>query len=70
MSALRARKIDSYDFHQFDLILAMDANHMRTLQGLSPAQYQSKLRYFTEFCSKPVERDDPMANKKAPSLLS
>lgn len=59
MSSLRARLLQPEDFERFDLILAMDGDHMRILQSRCPAQYQSKLRYFTAFCSTPVERDVP-----------
>src|ERR671934_1089296 len=37
LSALRARQVSAHDFEKFDLILAMDRGHLRTLQRMAPA---------------------------------
>ena len=36
LDKLRARKLRSSDFNEFDLILAMDSSHLRTLRTLAP----------------------------------
>jgi protein-tyrosine phosphatase len=47
---LRARKVESADFHRFDLILAMDWDNLARLQKKCPGvEAQSKLRRLTEF---------------------
>jgi protein-tyrosine phosphatase len=49
MSALRARQVQARDFHEFDLVLAMDENNLRDLQRLAPPQHRHKLRLFMDF---------------------
>ncbi len=49
MSALRARQVQARDFHDFDLVLAMDENNLRDLQRLAPPQHRHKLRLFMDF---------------------
>jgi protein-tyrosine phosphatase len=49
MSALRARQVNAQDFHDFDLLLAMDENNLRDLQRLAPPQQHHKLRLFMDF---------------------
>ncbi|HPR05673.1 MAG TPA: low molecular weight protein-tyrosine-phosphatase [Denitromonas sp.] len=46
LSRLRARKLTEDDFAHFDLLLAMDAGHLKTMQRKCPPEYQSKLRLF------------------------
>ncbi len=36
LSALRARKLDPFDFQRFDLLLAMDRGHLETMRRLCP----------------------------------
>lgn len=49
LSALRARRVTQRDFEDFDLIVAMDRGHLRTLQRLCPRQDRHKLRLIMEF---------------------
>jgi protein-tyrosine phosphatase len=51
LSALRARAIEARDFERFDLILAMDHAHLRSLQRMAPAGERHKLRLFMEFAA-------------------
>ena len=47
---LRARQVQPDDFHQFDLILAMDWANLASLQKICPSlDGQTKLRRLTEF---------------------
>ena len=46
LSALRARQVTKRDFVEFDLILAMDRGHLRTLQRMAPAEHRHKIRLF------------------------
>ena len=50
LSDLRSRPIQPVDFEQADLILAMDADNLRTLQDTCPPEHTVKLRRLTEFC--------------------
>ncbi len=49
MSALRARQVRARDFHDFDLLLAMDENNLRDLQRLAPPEHRHKVRLFMDF---------------------
>ena len=52
LSVLRGRQVSRKDFEEFDYVLPMDAQNMRELKRLCPAEHAHKLRYFTEFCSR------------------
>jgi protein-tyrosine phosphatase len=53
LSAQRARQVRRRDFEEFDLILAMDAGHLRELQQMAPAKHRAKIRLFV------ADRDVP-----------
>jgi protein-tyrosine phosphatase len=53
LSAQRARHVTRQDFEDFDLIVAMDRGHLRTLERACPPQQRGKLRLFVP------ERDVP-----------
>lgn len=53
LSGLRARQVTQADFEAFDLVLAMDRSHLRTMEGLCPPAYRHKLRLFLEFAGQP-----------------
>ena len=53
LSRQRARQVESFDFERFDLILAMDRGHLRSLQRMAPDQHRAKVRLFVP------ERDVP-----------
>ena len=44
LSALRARRVRSRDFEDFDLIVALDRGHQQLLQRMSPAEHRGKIR--------------------------
>lgn len=49
LSALRARKLESRDFQEFDLLLAMDAGHLEIMQRACPEVYRPKLGLFMSY---------------------
>ncbi|ENO78959.1 low molecular weight protein-tyrosine-phosphatase [Thauera sp. 63] len=49
LSALRARKLDPFDFQRFDLLLAMDRGHLETMRRLCPEVYRPRLGLFMEY---------------------
>ena len=46
ISALRARQVAAEDFDRFDLLLAMDRGHLRSLERMCPPEKRHKLRLF------------------------
>lgn len=48
---LKCRRVDESDFEKFDYILAMDDSNLANLRGMSPSQFQSKIKLFLEFAS-------------------
>jgi protein-tyrosine phosphatase len=46
LSALRARQVRPSDFDEFDLILAMDRGHLRSLERMAPPEQRHKIRLF------------------------
>jgi protein-tyrosine phosphatase len=53
LSRQRARQVEPFDFERFDLILAMDRGHLRSLQRMAPEKHRAKIRLFVP------ERDVP-----------
>ena len=51
LTSLRARLVTRADFAEFDYVLAMDDENVRTLKRLAPGEHAHKIRYFTEFGS-------------------
>jgi len=49
LSALRARKLDPFDFQRFDLLLAMDRGHLETMRRLCPEVYRPRVGLFMEY---------------------
>jgi protein-tyrosine phosphatase len=56
---LRARKVSSNDFHEFDHILVMDDDNYASLIANCPQEYKHKLRYFLEFAPHLQVREVP-----------
>ncbi|MBF9030198.1 low molecular weight phosphotyrosine protein phosphatase [Rhodobacterales bacterium HKCCE3408] len=48
LSQLRARQVRPDDFHDFDLILAMDRDNLADLQAIRPAGARAELRLFRD----------------------
>jgi protein-tyrosine phosphatase len=44
LSAQRARQVTASDFEAFDLILAMDRGHLRSLERMAPGAHRHKVR--------------------------
>jgi len=60
LSGLRARQVQLSDFSDFDLILAMDRDNLRTLERLRPAGSRAKLRLFLDYLGQdPSPQDVP-----------
>jgi protein-tyrosine phosphatase len=54
-----ARRVRSSDFHDFDLILAMDSANLSDLKEIRPSDCQAELKLYTQFCSKRAEQEVP-----------
>jgi protein-tyrosine phosphatase len=50
LADLRARKLNSRDFEQADLLLVMDGDNLAVTEERCPPQHRHKLRRLTEFC--------------------
>ncbi len=48
LTRLRARQVSGSDFHEFDLILAADAENLAQLKRRCPSEHQNKLSLFLE----------------------
>jgi protein-tyrosine phosphatase len=48
LSAQRARQVQPRDFEDFDMILAMDRGHLRSLERMAPREHRAKIRLFVE----------------------
>jgi protein-tyrosine phosphatase len=57
LSVLRARQVSAADFSRFDYILAMDAQNLRDLQILRPANFAGELDLFLHYASSYVHKD-------------
>lgn len=56
LSPLRARQLQARDFHDFDLILAMDGQNLRDAARIAPAQPRAALRLFLEYAGTGTHR--------------
>ncbi len=52
LSTQRARRVTDFDFVNFDLLLAMGADHLESLRRVCPREQAHKLRLFLEFSSE------------------
>jgi len=59
LSALRARKVTSADFRDFDLILAMDRGHLAHLEAMRPKDARAEVRLFLDFHPAAPSQDVP-----------
>jgi len=59
LSPLRARVVESGDFDQFDLILAMDRENLSRLRERAPRAAQERIRLFLEFTPELGATDVP-----------
>lgn len=49
LSSLRARKLEISDFQKFDLILAMDTEHLELMRRICPEVYRARLQRFMHY---------------------
>lgn len=59
LSAQRARKVTPGDYLDFDLILAMDEGHLRTLKRLAPKGSSATITLYLPHAGIEVPRDVP-----------
>ena len=61
LGALRARQVTAQDFHDFDLLLAMDRQNLAALQQLRPVAGMAEVKLFLEYaeCAAVDEVPDP-----------
>ncbi|WP_224826437.1 low molecular weight protein-tyrosine-phosphatase [Cognatishimia sp. MH4019] len=60
LSDLRARAFVAQDFHDFDLIIAMDAENIANIEALRPADNTTPVQLFTHYADGPeTEVPDP-----------
>jgi protein-tyrosine phosphatase len=49
LSTLRARQVSAADFHDFNLLLAMDEDNLRDLRALSPPGLEQRAQLFLSY---------------------
>ena len=59
ISGLRARQVLAEDFYAFDYILAMDAENLRHLKAMCPADFAGTLCRFLDFADGQGDVPDP-----------
>jgi protein-tyrosine phosphatase len=59
MTPLRARKVRKEDFHTFDLILAMDREHLAHLSAMRPNDARAEVKMFLDYHPQLTGRDVP-----------
>jgi protein-tyrosine phosphatase len=59
ISGLRARRVAHDDFSRFDLILAMDREHLALLQRSSPTSSRSRLGLFLDYAPNAARDEVP-----------
>ena len=59
ISDLRARKVEYGDFHDFDLILGLDFEHVQHLRRIAPDDAKAKTELFLEYAGSSREKEVP-----------
>jgi len=59
LSDLRARKVSSEDFRNFDYVLAMDGDNFYNLQAICPSGFEDRLSLFLRFAKNADRQDVP-----------
>lgn len=59
LSSLRARRVTSTNYAEFDHLYAMDDDHLRIMRGQCPKEHQHKLALFMTGTSQGAEVPDP-----------
>ena len=52
LGQLRARQVTAHDFHDFDLLLAMDRSNLANLQRLRPPGGMAEVKLFLEYAAQ------------------
>ena len=56
---LRARRITQEDFDEFDLLLAMDASHLRDMEAMRPANARGSIEMFLDYAPRASVHEVP-----------
>ena len=56
---LRARQVTANDFHDFDLILALDDSHLQQLRRSAPKGAKAEVALMLTYCGHPDVQDVP-----------
>lgn len=59
ISNLRARKVSAEDFHEFDLVIAMDKSNYSDLQAIQPVDSRAQLRMMMDYHPEGNPKDVP-----------
>jgi low molecular weight protein-tyrosine phosphatase len=59
LTSLRARQITGDDFHDFDLILAMDEQNLSDIERIRPAGAATRVRLFMDYAPETGVSDVP-----------
>lgn len=59
LSALRARQVEVTDFRRFDYILAMDADNLRLLADMRPADGKAEVGLLLDYAQNRAQRHVP-----------
>ena len=59
LTLLRARQVTEQDFHEFDLILAMDASNLKKLKAMSPMGARASVRLLMEYAPEGAVSEVP-----------
>lgn len=62
LSPLRARQFTAADFHDFDLLIGMDADNVADMQLMRPNGNATPIRLFTDYISDSKASDIPDPN--------
>lgn len=69
MGHLVARRVQRQDYDLFDLILAMDAGHLRNLQQNKPAQCRAEVALYLAYAGITHTQDVPDPYYKGPAIF-
>jgi protein-tyrosine phosphatase len=59
LTDIRSRLVTEDDFHQFDLVLAMDRDNLSYLEGLCPPEQRSRLRLLMHYAPDAAVEEVP-----------
>ena len=59
IAGLKARKVEKTDFNRFDLILALDKDHLHHLRALRRDEHKAEVRLLLDFHGEARGRDVP-----------